>query len=257
MAARRGREVEAPAAVGYAVAAPAYRRGRPSYPSAVVDAFVSEIGEGAVLDVGAGAGAMTELLAARDVRVVAVDRVREMLGEIDAPIPRVVASAQSLPVRSGSMTAVMVANAFHWFATAASLGEFHRCVGVGGLLALAWNERDESVPWVRRHTEIVDAYQGTAPRFRTMAWKGVMDADVHFNEVGYLEAPNPTPMTASRLVDRVLSTSFIAALGEAQRADVERQARDLAASLPEAFEYPYLSRLWLYRATEPTSSPAV
>jgi hypothetical protein len=46
----------------------------------------------------------------------------------------------------------------------------------------------------------------------------------------------------------VVSTSFIGALPADERAEVERRIRELAATLPPVFDYPYLSRLWLYRA---------
>lgn len=82
-----------------------------------------------------------------------------------------------------------------------------------------------------------------------MQWKDVVDAESAFTEIDYLEVPNPTPMTADRLVDRVLSTSFIASLPDQPRDEVERQVRQLAVSLPATFDYPYISRLWLYQAT--------
>lgn len=240
--------VDRAAAIGYSVAAGAYRQGRPSYPQALVEAFAAEAGDGQIVDVGAGTGAMTVLLAARGAAVVAIDPVIQMLGEIEGPIPRVVATAQSLPLPAGCATAVMVANAFHWFASFEALSELRRCLRPGGVLGLAWNERDEREDWVRRHTGIVETHAAGTPRFKTMAWKRVMDAHPHFTETGYLEAPNPTPMRRDQFVARVLSTSFIAALPHDERIAVEGEARELAESLPPAFDYPYLSRLWLYRA---------
>ena len=56
-------------------------------------------------------------------------------------------------------------------------------------------------------------------------------------------------MTPGQLVDRVLSTSFIAVLGEAERAMVADRVRDLAATHPElvgrtGFAFPYLTDVW-------------
>jgi SAM-dependent methyltransferase len=243
-------EVVEAAAVGFAAAAGSYARGRPSYPAGVVERFLSTAAVGThdvVVDVGAGSGQMTALLVGRGVRTIATDPVVEMLGMATGRWPRLVATAQGLPLRTGSVTAVMVANAFHWFATAGALAELHRCLRPGGTLALVWNERDERVDWVRRQSEIVDAHQGDAPRFKTMDWKAVVDGHPAFTELEASETANPTAMTRARLVDRVLSTSFIASLPDRPRRRVEAQATELAASLPETFDYPYVTRMWLYR----------
>ena len=122
----------------------------------------------------------------------------------------------------------------------------HRCLRPHGMLALLWNERDERVGWVRQHSEIVDAHEGDAPRFKTMAWKRVIDGSPRFAEVATFEVANPWPMTRSRLVDRILSTSFIAALPDAPRKVIEDQALALAETLPERFDYPYRTRVWIY-----------
>jgi SAM-dependent methyltransferase len=54
----------------------------------------------------------------------------------------VAAAAESLPLRSRSLDAVTVAQAFHWFRHDDALAEFARVVRPGGAVALVWNVDD-------------------------------------------------------------------------------------------------------------------
>ncbi len=243
------RDVAQPAADGYAAGASAYLRGRPSYPAEAVEGLLDHFGSPSgqlVVDLGAGTGQLTCPLADREVPVLAVDPVAEMLRNIPERVRTLVATAQSLLFAPQTVSAITVGNAFHWFANAEALEDMHRCLRPHGMLALLWNERDERVGWVRQHSEIVDAHEGDAPRFKTMAWKRVIDGYPRFAEVATFEVANPWPMTRSRLVDRILSTSFIAALPDAPRKVIEDQALALAETLPERFDYPYRTRVWIY-----------
>ena len=60
-------------------------------------------------------------------------------------------TAEAIPLPAASVDAVVVAQAFHWFDAIRALSEIHRVLRPGGRLLLAWNRRDESVPWVRAH----------------------------------------------------------------------------------------------------------
>ena len=227
----------------------AYLRGRPSYPAEAAERILDHFGRRAgqlVADLGTGTGQLSCPLAQRHVPVVAIDPVLEMLRNIPERVRSVVATAQSLPFASRTVSAITVGNAFHWFAATEALEEMHRCLRPDGMLALVWNERDERVGWVRRHSEIVDAHEGDAPRFKTMAWKSVVDEYPRFAEVAAFEVANPWPTTRSGLVDRMLSTSFIAALPDAPRKEIESQADALARTLPERFDYPYRTKAWIY-----------
>ena len=53
-----------------------------------------------------------------------------------------------------------MAQAFHWFDTPRALSELHRVLVPDGRLVLAWNKRDESVPWVRRLGEVIERITG-------------------------------------------------------------------------------------------------
>lgn len=234
---------------GFASGAGAYARVRPSYGDGTLEVLDSLLGRGPgwVGDVGAGTGALSTLLAARGHSVLAVEPVAAMLARCGEGPARVRATAGALPIRTGALRAITVATAFHWFSTPEVLDEFRRCLRASGTLVLLWNDRDQRVPWVRRHTELVDAYQGDAPRFAQMRWRKVIDEHDGWREVAYLASPNATPSSRQGLIDRIFSTSFIGAMGPEEAAEVRAKAEDLVADLPEEFDYPYITRVWAYR----------
>ena len=100
---------------------------------------------------------------------------------------------------------------------------------MGGVLGLIWNIRDESVAWVAGLSAIFDAHKGDAPRHRTQAWRRVFPAagfaplcESRFSH-GHTGPPEHV------IVDRVLSTSFIAALPVAERNRVAARVGQLIA----------------------------
>ncbi|MCL2395884.1 MAG: class I SAM-dependent methyltransferase [Acidimicrobiaceae bacterium] len=234
---------------GFANRAGTYARIRPSYGEDTLDALDSLLGQrpGHIADVGAGTGALSTLLAARGHSVLALEPVAAMLARCGEGPIRVRATANALPIRTGALKAITVATAFHWFSTREVLDEFRRCVQPSGTLVLMWNDRDLRVPWVRRHTELVDAYQGDTPRFRQMRWREVIDAHDGWREVAHLARRNPSPITRKGLIDRIFSTSFIGALGPEEAEKVHAEAESLVTGLPEEFDYPYITRIWAYR----------
>jgi len=104
---------------------------------------------------------------------------------------------------------------------------------VGGVLGLVWNLRDESVEWVAALRRIFDAYQGDAPRFHTQEWRKVFPAAgfSSLSETRFLHGHTGPPEHV--VTDRVLSTSFIAALPAAERLRVVAQVEQLIASTPD------------------------
>ena len=141
----------------FAAVADAYERARPGYPDEAVRWLVGD--EPAdVVDVGAGTGKLTRVLVALGHRVTAVEPLREMRAELEAAVPDVAAlagTAEALPVPDGSADVVTCGQAFHWFDHTRSLAEIARVLRPGGRLALVWNSRDDSDPWVARLSRII------------------------------------------------------------------------------------------------------
>ena len=90
--------------------------------------------------------------------VLALEPLPEMLEQLTRTLPTVPAVravAERLPVRDDAVDTVTVGEAFHWFDAPVVLGEAHRVLRPGGLLAVARNVRDDSVDWVARYDEAV------------------------------------------------------------------------------------------------------
>lgn len=243
--------VHAAAQQGYAKEAQTYARGRPDYPAALSDWLTQTLGLSPgrqVADVGAGTGKFSALLAATGADVVGVEPVDAMRARIDAlnlPTVRAVAgTAQSVPLPAAALDAVVCAQAFHWFAGREALDEFHRVLRPGGRLGLVWNVRDESVDWVAELTGIITPFEGDAPRFYKGDWKkpfphpgfsALVETRLSHEHVG-------PPQQV--IVDRFMSVSFIAALPDAERAQVRGQIEALIARHPalrgqETVRFPY------------------
>jgi SAM-dependent methyltransferase len=243
------------AAVGFDRPAEAYDRGRPDYPASAVEHLLRVLkisAQSCVVDLGAGTGKFTNYLAATGARVIAVEPVASMRSRLVERLPNVqivdaTAEATSLP--EASVDAVVAAQAFHWFDAKRAVAEIARILRPGGSLGLIWNVRDDSLPWVRRLTAIIDPYEGEAPRYRTLEWMSAFKPNGLLGPLQMQEFAYVQRLTPSALLDRVSSISFIAALPEAARADVLAQVRELLETEPslrgqEQFELPYQTRVY-------------
>lgn len=237
---------------GFSRAADAYERGRPGYPPELVGWLVRQIGLGpgrVVCDLASGTGKLTASLVPTGARVVAVEPVGEMLvklREVVEEVGAVQGVAEAVPLASGSFDVVTVGQAFHWFAGAESLAEIRRVLRPGGLLALVWNRRDQRSPLQQAVSEVIEPYRGDAPTFASGRWRDAVDADPQLTSVAEYRTPTAQIVDAEGLVDRVGSTSIIAALPRDERRDVLARIRALADELPDRFDLPYVSEAYLY-----------
>jgi SAM-dependent methyltransferase len=227
------------AAAGYRTGADTYVRGRPDYPPPVAGWLTDTLGlnaDTAVIDLGAGTGKFTGRLLATGAQVIAVEPVAQMLEKLSEAFPGVLAvngTATDLPLPDESVDVVVCAQAFHWFASKDALDEIARVLKPGGRLGLVWNLRDTRVSWVPKLDAIVNALQGDTPRYYTGAWRRVFPhpafgplQGLHFSH-GHTGSPEDV------IFNRVRSTSFIAALPQAEREKVEEQIRAMIASEPQ------------------------
>lgn len=160
MRARREREEHAGS---FGRAAGVYDAARPGYPAEAVAWLVECIG-GAALDLGAGTGKLTAALAAHGLAVTAVDPAEEMLEVLRDRVPGVTAmlgTAEHIPLPDAAVDLVTAAQAWHWVDPALAVPEVARVLRPGGRLALVWNDRDESVEWVRELGELMGAGEAT------------------------------------------------------------------------------------------------
>jgi SAM-dependent methyltransferase len=246
------------AATGFAAGAETYQQGRPDYPAGLVGWLRDDLGLApgrSVVDLGAGTGKFTPSLRATGARLVAVepvDAMRAQLVAAHADVEALAGDAEHIPLPDGSLDAIVCAQAFHWFASRAALAEMRRALKVGGALGLVWNMRDESVDWVATLTRLMTPYEGDTPRYSSENWRKVFPADGFSPLVERSFAYEHIGPPERVIVDRVLSTSFIAALPDDERARVAERARALISATPSLagraeVAFPYQTRAYSCR----------
>jgi len=226
------------AAKGFAREALAYARGRPEYPVAL-DQWLRDALQldetRTVVDLGAGTGKFTRRLLATGANIIAVEPVPEMLAQLTLILPDVAArsgTAENIPVNDGAVDAVVCAQSFHWFASKTALAEIRRVLKPGGHLGLIWNVRNEAIDWCAAMTAIMAPYEADAPRYRSGEWRKLFPAEGFgpLREERFRNGHTGHPEQV--IVERVLSTSFIAALPRPQQLIVAARLRDLIAMTP-------------------------
>lgn len=230
-----------------------YAAQRPSYPSEAVPHLLGR-GDGLrqVLDVGAGTGLLTQVVAAAGHRVVAVDPAPEMLAQLATRLPGVDAlagTAESLPLADATVDAVVAGQAAHWFDVVPAAREFRRVLRPGGVLGLVWNTRDESVPWVAALGELLagEARGHQADTVVVESFAVALRADVAVGESGIVQRLAPEDV-----VRNIATRSYVAVMDEETRAAFLDGVRELLSNHPdtrgrELLELPY--RTAAYRLT--------
>ena len=240
------------AARGFSAGADAYDRGRPSYPQEAIDLMVRELGLAAgrrVVDLGAGTGKFTELLLGTGAEVVAVEPVAEMRAKLEAALPLVTAldgTSEAIPLGDASVDAVVSAQAFHWFDPGRAVPEMIRVLRPGGGIALVWNQRDESVPWVNELSKVTE-WNVEAPYQRGTDWAAVVagGARERITPLQLSTFPYEQMVDREMLLDRVRSISYLAA-GPPTRLDgVLAAVLDLVWDFPARFPLPYRTDVWI------------
>jgi SAM-dependent methyltransferase len=245
------------AETGFSRAAEAYDRGRPTYPQEAIRYLIEELDlrpGRRLIDLGAGTGKLTRLLAPSGADILAVEPVEAMRERLRADLPGVDAIdgvAERVPVPDASADVVVVAQAFHWFDGPRALAECHRILRPDGWLALVWNERDERVAWVSELTRIMAPFEDGTPRVRSGRWREAFTG-APFEPLSQRTFANVQQGGPDMVCDRVASVSFIAALPEADRMRVIGQVRDLLATAPETrgrsvLELPYETHVYTTR----------
>jgi SAM-dependent methyltransferase len=239
------------AAAGFGSAADVYERARPSYPPEAIDWLFERTGVGpgdTIVDLGAGTGKLTRLLAPSGARVVAVEPIPEMRALIDVG-EAIDGTAESIPLEDGSAALVTVAQAFHWFDLDRALPEIRRVLRPGGFLALVWNMRDLDDPVQRGVEELLAKHRGRLTAQREGKWRAPFAASPLFGESETGEFSYEQQFTADDLVARVSSTSFVAAMTDEARQPLLDDVRSLVADLDEPFPFPYATEVLVSRRT--------
>jgi SAM-dependent methyltransferase len=212
-----------------------YEQTRPTYPPALLDALPLDA-DAAVLDLGAGTGKLTRVLAERYRDVTAVEPLANMRAMLERVVPGVTAlpgSAERIPLGDESVEGVFAAQAFHWFDKPVALPEIARVLRSGGVFAIVWNDGNDDRPdprpteFVRElevlHDAVLQRWEDE-PRWEDMLGDCGLFDDVHDRSF----VTHDHVLDRAGILDNVRSTSWIAI-----RDDREDVIARLAALLPE------------------------
>ena len=221
-----------------------YAEHRPDYPADSIRwAFGGATGP--VLDLAAGTGKLTSGLLAMGLSVTAVEPDDAMRAELSRRFPQVPAlsgTAEEIPLAAGSVDAVLVGQAFHWFDQAAALDEIGRVLRPGGTVGLLWNGEDESVEWVAGLMAMADT------RVSSVAVE-MVELPPHplFGSSEVAVFPNRQRRTIDSLVATLGTHSRLIVSPPEEREAVLGRIREYLAGRPEtaggSFEVPLLTKV--------------
>jgi SAM-dependent methyltransferase len=213
-----------------------YERTRPSYPAELLERLPLDA-DAAVLDLGAGTGKLTRVLAQRYRDVTAVEplvNMRKMLERVVPGVTVLPGSAERIPLDDGSVDAVFAAQAFHWFDKPVALPEIARVLRAGGIFAVVWNQGDDDRPDPRPSEfvhEVQLLHDAALRRWEAEPeWEDLLRGSGLFDQVhDRTFVAHDHVLDRAGILDNLRSVSWIAS-----RDDREAVVARLGALLPEA-----------------------
>lgn len=215
----------------------AYELGRPDYPKELNTLLAEQAGAGptsTIVDVAAGTGKLTRVLAQEAWSLVAVEPMAGMRTQLRRAVPSaltVAGTAEQLPLRTGSADTVTVAQAFHWFQIEQASRELRRVLAPGGSLALINNTQISSEPLGGQLWRVLQRFEKFAPRPDfTRGWRARLEDTGDFESWCHFELRHEQVLaTPDELEARFTSVSFVLLLEEADQARLAAAVREVAA----------------------------
>lgn len=195
-----------------------YVKHRPSYPDALVPALAALAGlheNSRIIDVGSGTGISSALFLRHGYAVTGVEpngAMRSAAEQVLAAYPHftsvnATAEATTLPDQSAEL--IIAGQAFHWFDQTRARAEFARIVKPGGWVALIWNERLDSTPFLREYDQLIATFGTDYHQVRhEMVSSEVVRAFFAPQPVKFYHWPNAQHLDYAGLEGRLLSSSY-------------------------------------------------
>jgi SAM-dependent methyltransferase len=230
-----------------------YASARPAYPDALIDALMQQVGArpGALtVDVGAGTGISSRLLARHGLRVIAVEPNAAMSAqaEADTRVDWQAGTFEDTGLPDATADWVVAAQAFHWADPLRALPEMRRILKDGGWFTIFWNDRDTaSSPLL---TETLQIIQSLVPdyeeRYGLRDWAAELQATGDFSSVQALELRHTVPMKAGRFMNLWRSHNRLnSTAGPRRFAQIMGKLQAMLDGRGESrFDVPYLCRAW-------------
>ncbi len=195
-----------------------YAKSRPSYPSDAIEFILNhcELNKDSTLvDIGAGTGISSRLLAAQGPTIIGVEPNDDMRAQAESEsldfenLSFLKGTAEETLLLDNVADAVLCAQAFHWFKAEEALAEFKRILKPGGWVVLVWNERDEKDAFTKTYgdllRELPDTLAVEVPRGK--AGQALLEAKTFSNqEVKHFT--NEQTMDEDGLIGRAFSASY-------------------------------------------------
>lgn len=204
-----------------------------------------------VLDVGSGHGGLARMLLESGHDVYCLDHDQFIVRQLGARLPQakvVAGQVESLPFDACHFDVVTAAQNLHVFAPGLALAEMARVLTPGGHLAVAYNTRDDTVPWVRKLIRLMQASDPESMRGDYGAESvGTIEDSPYFTEVERKDFRNWVPITRPGLLKMVEARGSTRQLSQAAHdqllADVG-SLYDTYARSPEPLLLPFRTSCW-------------
>jgi len=220
-----------------------YAEHRPDYPVDAVRWALAPISTATptVLDLAAGTGKLTAVIASLGLDVIAVEPDDAMRAKLAALMPEVTAvsgTAEQIPLADASVDAVLVGQALHWFDHEKALPEIGRVLRPGGVLAGLWNDDDLTIEWVRN----LDRIHSSTDNRQNKRGIDLPTQLGPFGELAHREFRHAQRRTAESLVATASTHSLFLTMAEPERSRTLDAMLAYLKSQPETadgeFDYP-------------------
>ena len=226
-------------------------RGRRTlYPAA---APVWMVGEQPVrlLDLGSGNGAFARLLVEAGHEVFGIDRdpaqVSTLVQRLGTRL-HVVGQVEALPFLACHFDVVTASQTLHRFAPGLALSEIARVLKPGGHLAVAYNTRDDTVPWVKRFIALMQqADAGSVTGDYGVEAVDALSESPYFHSVEKKSFRNWVPISRDGLVAMVERRPATQQLDPDTRRGLLQEVAalyDSSARPPEPLLLPFRATCW-------------
>ncbi len=208
-----------------------------------------------VVDLGAGTGKFSALIAAAGHDLVSIEPSASMRREYRRAMPGGdvrKGAFESIPLDDHSVDVAVSAQAWHWADPIPASVEVARVLRTGGWLGLVWNVRDDRTAWVRELNELLGPSDTIEPG--SSPCLGEPFGPIEHVEYGWVHHPTP-----GALLQLVASRSQVIDLGPGPKQRLLDSVAKLVQSHPQTrgrtvLDLPY--RTLCYRARPyPTPAP--
>jgi SAM-dependent methyltransferase len=222
-----------------------YERYRPGYPDELFDLVVGDVPVSTAIEIGAGTGKATRVVASRGIIVTAVEPDPQMGAVLSRktsglPVTVVSTTLEELPVQPAA-DLLYAAAAWHWTDPATRWERAAALVRPGGVFAslggpinIADEALADEVERLRDEVIGTEDIAGTEGEPDGMAWPGnELLASPYFTDVQQHDLPATVPMAADDLVGLMSTVSAYLLLSEQTRTDLLDRIRAL---LPDTLD---------------------